>query len=292
MSTDRETTRIVRSWLEEGRTTLPDWVRDDVFDRLPATPQRRSRGTAWRFLTMPTAAKTAIAAAAVILVAVGALAFLQRPSGPGATPTPSPTTAPTPTLTAEPSESVTQLPKSGPISAGTYRMGSDASIVLTIPSGWDASFNGSGIKKHPDQDGELSLWVTASDISVYPDICATAVEPATVSPTGDDLLARLRAQKNSVVSDPVNVTVGGREVMRIELSAAEGLDWAGCTEGFVKFWRSGDIYSALSSPGTSTFYLVQTPAGPLVFDWGHSPDASAADVAELDAMVESMVIEP
>ena len=46
MSTDRDTTRIVRSWLEEGRTTLPDWVRDDVLDRLPATPQRRSRGTA------------------------------------------------------------------------------------------------------------------------------------------------------------------------------------------------------------------------------------------------------
>ena len=80
MSTDRDTTRIVRSWLEEGRTTLPDWVRDDVFDRLPATPQRRSRGTAWRFLTMPTAAKTAIAAAAVILVAVGAFALLPRES--------------------------------------------------------------------------------------------------------------------------------------------------------------------------------------------------------------------
>ena len=56
---------------------------DYVLDRLPATPQRRHKWSAWRFTTMPTAAKTVIAAAAVILVAVGALAFLQPPSGPG-----------------------------------------------------------------------------------------------------------------------------------------------------------------------------------------------------------------
>ena len=105
MSTDRDTTRIVRSWLEEGRTTLPDWVRDDVMDRLPSTPQRRSKWTAWRFTTMPTAAKTAIAAAAVILVAVGAFALFPRDSGPG-TPSPSPMTTPTTTQPAESSAAI------------------------------------------------------------------------------------------------------------------------------------------------------------------------------------------
>ena len=131
MSTDLDTARIVRSWLEEeGRTTLPDWIRDGVMDRLPATPQRRSRGTAWRFLTMPTAAKTAIAAAAVILVAVGAFALLPRDSGPG-TPSPSPTTVPTSAPTILSTEGIKSL-RNGPIAAGTYRMGEDASIVLTI----------------------------------------------------------------------------------------------------------------------------------------------------------------
>ena len=42
MSTDRDVTRIVRSWLEEGVTALPDRVLDDVLDQLPATPQRRA----------------------------------------------------------------------------------------------------------------------------------------------------------------------------------------------------------------------------------------------------------
>ena len=42
MHTDRDTTRLVRSWLEEGATALPDRVLDAVLDQVPATPQRRS----------------------------------------------------------------------------------------------------------------------------------------------------------------------------------------------------------------------------------------------------------
>jgi hypothetical protein len=34
---DRDTTRIVRSWLEVGATSLPDRVLDGVLDQLPAT---------------------------------------------------------------------------------------------------------------------------------------------------------------------------------------------------------------------------------------------------------------
>ena len=37
MSTDRDVTRIVRSWLEEGVTALPDRVLDAVLDQVPAT---------------------------------------------------------------------------------------------------------------------------------------------------------------------------------------------------------------------------------------------------------------
>ena len=70
MSTDRDTTRIVRSWLEEGVTALPDRVLDTVLDQVPATPQRRSWRPTWRFVPMNTYSKLAIAAAAVVVVAV------------------------------------------------------------------------------------------------------------------------------------------------------------------------------------------------------------------------------
>ena len=52
MSTDRDTTRIVRSWLEEGATALPDRVLDAVLDQVPTTRQRRARWPAWLFRLM------------------------------------------------------------------------------------------------------------------------------------------------------------------------------------------------------------------------------------------------
>ncbi len=105
MSTDRETTCIVRSWLEEGATALPDRVLDAVLDQVPATRQRRARWPAWisRVMKYPDSASSHLdvidrtkqrhalraprrdssmnglvkwAAAAVVVVVVGGLAFV------------------------------------------------------------------------------------------------------------------------------------------------------------------------------------------------------------------------
>jgi hypothetical protein len=83
MSTDRDTTRVVRSWLEEGVTALPDRVLDAVLDQVPATPQRRSWWPAWRPNEMNTYAKLIAGAAAVLLVAVAGYQLIPRTSGPG-----------------------------------------------------------------------------------------------------------------------------------------------------------------------------------------------------------------
>ena len=95
MSTDRETTRVVRSWLEEGVTALPDRVLDAVLDQVPATPQRRSWWPAWRSNSMSTYAKLIGAAAAVLLVAVVGYQFLPRNGGIGGQPTIAPSPSPT-----------------------------------------------------------------------------------------------------------------------------------------------------------------------------------------------------
>ena len=89
MSADRETTRIVRSWLDEGVTKLPDRVLDAVLDQVPATPQRRSGWSAWRSHPMNTYAKLLAGAAAVLVLAVVTYQFLPRNGGVGG---PGPTT--------------------------------------------------------------------------------------------------------------------------------------------------------------------------------------------------------
>jgi hypothetical protein len=98
MSTDRETTRVVRSWLDDGVTKLPDRVLDAVLDQVPSTPQRRSGWSAWRSYRMNTYAKVAVAAAAVLVVAVVGYQLLPRNGGPGGQPTDAP--SPTPSLLA------------------------------------------------------------------------------------------------------------------------------------------------------------------------------------------------
>ena len=103
MSTDRDVDRIVRSWLEEGVTALPDRVLDNVLDRLPATHQRRSWWPARRLHEMNTPLRIALAAAAVLVVALLGITLLPRVGGvaaPVATPTPTPAVLPTGSLTA------------------------------------------------------------------------------------------------------------------------------------------------------------------------------------------------
>ncbi len=99
MSTDRDVTRTVRSWLEEGVTALPDAVLDTVLDQLPATPQRRAGWLGRRLPEMNNTAKIAMAAAAVLVVAFIGLRFLgpgQNLGDPG--PTPIPTALPLPSI--------------------------------------------------------------------------------------------------------------------------------------------------------------------------------------------------
>ena len=95
MSTDRDTTRIVRSWLEEGVTALPDRVLDTVLDQVPATPQRRSWWPPRRFAQMNRVLLAASAAAAFAVVLAG-IGLLGKPSsvGPATSPTPSSSSSP------------------------------------------------------------------------------------------------------------------------------------------------------------------------------------------------------
>ncbi|MDP9244616.1 MAG: hypothetical protein M3O77_06005 [Chloroflexota bacterium] len=97
MSTDRDTTRIVRSWLEEGVTALPDRVLDTVLDQVPATPQRRPTWSPRRFAPMNRLFLTASAAAAVLVVVIIGYNLLPRTGGVGTQPTvaPSPSSSPT-----------------------------------------------------------------------------------------------------------------------------------------------------------------------------------------------------
>ena len=112
MSSDRELTRIVRSWMDEGVNVLPDRVLDDVLAQLPVTSQRSPWWRAWRKNIMSSTFKLAATGAVVLVVATVALAvYFSRPAVvPGVTPSPT-LLAPFVTI-APPTEMSTMSPES------------------------------------------------------------------------------------------------------------------------------------------------------------------------------------
>lgn len=96
MSTDRELTSIVRSWLDKGVNALPDRVLDAVLDQVPTIPQRRAWWPARRLPTLNTYARLAVAAAAVVLAAVVGIGLYGNSVGRQPVPTTLPTASPPP----------------------------------------------------------------------------------------------------------------------------------------------------------------------------------------------------
>jgi hypothetical protein len=145
MSTDRDTARIVRSWLEEGVTALPDRVLDTVLDQVPATPQRRSWWSPRRFADMNTYAKYALAAAAVVVVAIIGYNLLPGTGGVGH-PTVTPSPNPAASQASPPMLEQASPAACGPIASAlnclaprTYSLTGNvwpAEITLDVPAGW------------------------------------------------------------------------------------------------------------------------------------------------------------
>jgi hypothetical protein len=94
MSTDRDTSRIVRSWLHEDGHENADRVLDIVLDQIDTTPQRR---VSWwpvrRPMTMNSTLRYGAAAAVVALAALVGFTLLNNQVGNNPTPTPSPSDA-------------------------------------------------------------------------------------------------------------------------------------------------------------------------------------------------------
>ena len=136
MKPDRDATRIVRSWLENGATQLPDRVLDDVLGEIPAIPQRRrSRGGA-SLPQLNRAAQVGLAAAAVLVVVLLGLGVFASGLGVGG-PIGGPSPTPTPTAMALPQDQIS-------LEAGAYVFGDPfpVRVSVEVPVGWTSCVYG------------------------------------------------------------------------------------------------------------------------------------------------------
>lgn len=240
---------------------------------------------------MNTAAKFGLAAAAIVVAALLGLNYLVAPNiGGPRLGDPSPTPSPTPTVP----------PATGQLEPGTYYIDSPAvtpvRFTFTVPAGWSSRPGDFYVSKHSDEPGELGLfsWIVTH---VYADACESEGTLTAVGPTVDDLISALADQAGSETSEPIDLTLGGYPARRVDVSAAADVDPSICrNDGLLQIWAnpaetSFNVISA-EERGTLSIYVVDVDGERAVITTGFSSESSAAVIAELEAIVDSIAFEP
>lgn len=286
MSTDRDVTRTVRSWLEEGATALPDTVLDAILDKLPTTPQRRASWLAWRFPEMNNTAKLALGAAAVLVVAFLGIRFLVPGSlSVGGDPDP----------TASPKVLPLKGPQlDGPLGAGRYSTdnGFPVTITFDLPAGWAAAPEGvyeqNLIRNFGTEGARRVIGIGFLVVeNVVADPCSGAVHDPAVGPSVDDLVTALSNLPGFTATAAENVIVGGYDAKRITVTAP--MD-AGCD---LTTWTTPTRANGVGPGEANTLYAVDVDGVRVVISVAHSPAVAAdEDFAEVEEIIDSIQIEP
>lgn len=250
-----------------------------------------------------------IAAAAVLVVAAVGYNLLPGsggPGGPGPSPTGTalPTATPEPTATPQPTGPVA-LPL-GPVPAGTYVArpfsvpNESIRFQLTLPAGWDAGgppgrapVGAAPATGYEGPDGMSFGFLTVTSLESDPCHWSEGTDIA-VAPTVDDLATALAANPNYETTVPADVTLGGFSGKRIDVQVPAGLDLATCDDGQFWVWAVADGQTLYAQGPEGRFHLwILDVLGTRVIVMTHDfPGTPADDQAELQAIVDSMRIEP
>ena len=308
-ASDRDVTRAIRSWLHEDRHEDVSRIAAAVLDRVEATPRRRARWwPARRSSDMNNFAKVLFATAAVVVVAVVGINLLPRSqTGVGGPPQSASPSAPPPSPSLSPTPSAT--PKSdqvdGDLQPGTYTaqlpVGDTLAVTFTVPGGWAAFADPPGVLHGLLPTADRAIAFQFRDVTTLKgDPChwSRPDDDIQVGPTADDLVQALQEQTAYEASEPVDVMVGGYAGQRVDIvsptevfAEVNGATTAvGCDEDRWRFW-DGEIYAQGPANRWQT-NILDVDGTRLVIVVQDFPSTSAADRAELDAIVDSMIIEP
>jgi hypothetical protein len=241
MTNERDIDRVLDHWLTERPTQVADRVLDEVADRIARRSQQPAWRVSWRDYHVNAYLKRLLAAAAIIVIAVGGFAVLQPRSGlnVGGAPTPTPTAAPTAVGIRDVSDSG-QLLDPGRWRFHVAAASSSLSVVADIPVGWLAHEGQRGIENviatNSGPSGLAILFATPAH-GVFSDPChwdlaGTGVVPqdgdVKVGPKVADLVAALRVNTSFTSSTPSVVAFGSYTGQQLKLMFPADLDPGTC----------------------------------------------------------------
>ena len=304
MSTDRDVTRIVRSWLHEDAYEDADRVLSLVLDELDTTPQRRAGWLARRLPPMNTYLKVGLAAAVVVLAGFIGIQLLGGSNVGGPGPSPSASSAePTPSEPAPSATADTGLPVGS--SHVLWDTPGDVGISFTIRApGWSGDVGGgvlcksSGCSDPPDGAAMIAF---QGYLYVYGDPCQwSSTGPDTPATSVDELVAALAAQASRDASAPVDVTVDGYAGKSITLHVPDDAAYVGgrfsdCDRGEFRSWVRDPVADSAryhQGPGQIDELWILDVGGTLVvIDAGSYALTPAEHLAEVRAIADSATFE-
>ncbi len=292
MTASRDTERLIRTFLEEGVTELPERVYDAVRSDIDRTHQRVVIGP-WRTPDMNTFAKFAIAAAAVLVVAIVGWNLLPGDAGRGGTPAASPSPSPSAAASPSPSPSPSGLAffPSGPISPGRHAMvRSGKSFSVDIPrAGW---FSNGDFRIYTASGQVAFIFWTDAPTNVYADPCTK--QP--LDPPAGDTPAELAAAISSIpgtelVSGPSDVTIGGYPAKLVSTRIRDDID---CAPNEFMLWyaqepNNGRWPDALGD--TMTVWIIDVDGTNVWIDGSAGTNIVPTIHAEMRQIVDSIQFE-
>jgi hypothetical protein len=272
--------RAVRDWLEDGSDRTPGPAIDAVLLAVKTTRQERDLRIPRRFNQMPTYMRLAAGIAIVAIVGVGALAYFSGGPNKGGPPTSAPTTEATPAPTLS-------MLSAGPLAPGRHVYeGEGVRVVLIVPAGWEGGqFN---IAKAPARelpDGTNVLF--RQPTSVFADPCAPELSADPIGPTVDDLAAALADLPNVTDATQADVTISGFSGKHVSFVVdTTGIDCVMGIYGQDAFVRAAD------NGQREDLWILDVAGTRLVIDAATYPETSTGDRAEMQAIVDTLLIEP
>lgn len=284
MKPERDANGIVRSWLENGVTQLPDRVLDDVLLEIPAIPQRRR---SWGGATLPQlnrAAQVGLATAAVLLVVAMGLAVFFSGRGVGSQ-VGGPTPTPTPTPMALPQDATS-------LEAGAYVIGDPFPVRVTVqvPEGWTAGTFGpleTGVSRVND-DGGVAFVIVDNVVSDPCDASRGQLVPA-VGSSVDDLVTAISNWAGFEATEPVDITVDGFQGKQFELTAP-GKSFC---RSDIFTWSTGERTNGVSANEVNLLRILDVAGTRVLVAAAHQPGKTTAnDVAEIRHVFDSVHFAP
>jgi hypothetical protein len=237
------------------------------------------------------------------------------PPSSGAAPTSTATPMPSSASTASPTPSIKDIMALGPfvqLKPGTYFIDPDGDPSTPLRVVYDVAGEGwhewIGAVKFSDA-GHSGLSITTVS-NLVTDGCADhAWADPPVGPSVDDLAVALAdLAPFEVTSPPTDVTIYGFSGKHLEWtvpdlpveSVGEHGHFTGCVDGDLKSWvafidtaEPGDAFYGYTGPGyREEFWILDVDGVRLLIAAEQSPGSPSGDVAERDAILDSIRIEP